>query len=359
MAGGGPSVGGVSTSGGNANASSGGTGGTETTEPVGTPYVFVGSTEGMVRAFVMSPTDGSLTPAGSQAADKLDFMTVDQVNKVVFVSGNDKVSAYKYDRMEETFTLIDSKASTQGTHVAVHPSGKYVFVAGYDPGEMFLHTFSEQAGFGEGQAFSPGRNAHEVRCSASGTAIYVPCLGSDHVAQYTFNPTSGVLTPNGTAVLADQSGPRHMDFHPTANVAYVLSELSSEVYVFNINLGTGALEARPADTVFTHTDARFRWSSDIRVTADGAYVYAVNRQPSEIVRFKVETTHALTRLGADALSAEVRAFGVDGAGKYLQVGAKNGTLVALRIDPQTGALTQSASRDGLGTINVTEVHYLK
>jgi len=88
-------------------------------------------------------------------------------------------------------------------------------------------------------------------------------------------------------------------------------------------------------------------------------VYAVNRQPSEIVRFKVEANFSLTKLGADPLSGEVRAFGVDKSGKFLQVGSKDGKLVAFMINAETGALSPTATLDGLGTINVTEVHYLE
>ena len=353
------SAGGAPGSGGTSNNSGGSTGGAGTSTPAGKPYVFIGTTEGMLRAYEMNTSDGSLTPAGSQAAPGLDFMTVDATTHIAFVSGNNQLSAYKYDPAGKSFSLIGSKASTQGTHVAVHPNGKYVFVAGYNPGEMFFHTFSEQAGFGAGQSYSPGANAHSVRIAPSGTAVYVPCLGSDHVALYTLDPVNGVLTSNGTASVDADSGPRHMDFHPTANVAYVLAELSSQIYVFDINVQTGGLQARPTDTIFTSDDHMFHQSSDIRVTPDGAHVYAVNRQPSEIVRFKVEANFSLTKLGADSLSGEVRAFGVDKSGKFLQVGSKDGKLVAFMINAETGALSPTATLDGLGKINVTEVHYLE
>ena len=352
------SAGGAPGSGGMSN-NAGGTGGAFPVTPAGKPYVFIGTTEGQLRAYEMNTSDGSLTPAGSQAAPGLDFMTVDATTHIAFVSGNNQLSAYKYNPAGKSFSPIGSKASTQGTHVAVHPNGKYVFVAGYNPGEMFFHTFSEQAGFGAGQSYSPGANAHSVRIAPSGTAVYVPCLGSDHVALYTLDPVNGVLTSNGTASVDADSGPRHMDFHPTANVAYVLAELSSQIYVFDINVQTGGLQARPTDTIFTSDDHMFHQSSDIRVTPDGAHVYAVNRQPSEIVRFKVEANFSLTKLGADSLSGEVRAFGVDKSGKFLQVGSKDGKLVAFMINAETGALSPTATLDGLGKINVTEVHYLE
>jgi len=238
------SAGGAPPSGGTSN-SAGGTGGAFTGTPAGKPYVFIGTTEGQLRAYEMNTSDGSLTPAGSQAAPGLDFMTVDATTHIAFVSGNNQLSAYKYDPAGKSFSFIGSKASTQGTHVAVHPNGKYVFVAGYSPGEMFFHTFSEQAGFGDGQSFSPGAKTHSVRIAPSGTAVYVPCLGSDHVALYTLDPVSGVLTDNGTASVDADSGPRHMDFHPTANVAYVLAELSSQIYVFDMNVQTGGLKLAP------------------------------------------------------------------------------------------------------------------
>jgi 6-phosphogluconolactonase len=87
---------------------------------------------------------------------------------------------------------------------------------------------------------------------------YVPCLKSDWVRMFKFNAETGKLAPNSypaaTAAAAAAagsassssssggdnrarlpfgSGPRHLAFHPTLPVAYVLNELSSTIARFD------------------------------------------------------------------------------------------------------------------------------
>jgi 6-phosphogluconolactonase len=341
---------------GGAGGSSGGNG--SGGAPQGTPYVFVGSTDGMVRVFTMATSDGSLTPAGSlDTGSGLDFIALGPDDRTVFVSFDGSVSAYTYDPTAESLTFVDDQTTFGvGTHVAVDPTGGFVFVAHYNQGAISFLPFS-QGSFGTAQKLTPGANAHQVRVDAAGKHVYVPCLGSDWVAQYDLNPTSGTLTAASPPTVGAGNGPRHLDFHPTAPVAYVVNEVASAVQVFDID-ANGLLTRRPNDEVYMSPDEAFHQSSDIRVSPDGAFVYAANRQPSELVRFRVESDHSLTRLGADPLSGVVRSFGVDPAGKYLQVGGNDGRLAALKIDAATGAVTETSAETGLGDIHATVVRYL-
>jgi 6-phosphogluconolactonase len=318
----------------------------------------VGSTDGFVRVYTMDTSDGSLSAAGElDTGSGLDFIAVGPDDRTVFVSYNGSVSAFGYDPASEMLTLLDSATTFGvGTHVAVDPTGKYVFVAHYSEGALSFLPYAAGSGFGTATEFSPGNNAHQVRIDAAGTHVYVPCLGSDHVAQYTLDPVGGVLSPQSTPTVAAGNGPRHMDFHPSAPVAYVLDELASEIHVFDIE--GGSLVPRPGDSVFTSEDEQSHQSSDIQVTPDGSFVYAVNRQPSELVTFRVEADHTLTRLGADDLTGVVRSFGVDPAGQYLQIGGNDGRLAALRIDEASGVVTETSAETGLGDIHATVVRYL-
>jgi 6-phosphogluconolactonase len=187
--------------------------------------------------------------------------------------------------------------------------------------------------------------------------VYVPCLGNDYVAEYVLNPTAGSLTPATTAHVAAGDGPRHMDFHPSAPGAYVLDEVQSAVQVFDI-AADGTLTRRASDEVFMSPDEAFHQSSDIHVTPDGKFVYALNRQPSEVVTFQVEANHSLTRLYADPLPTVVRSFAMDPNGRYLHLGGDDGTLVALQVDGATGELTETFSDTGLGAINATLTRYI-
>ncbi len=353
---GGSSPGGSGTGGGR----TGGAGGSGGGAPVGVPHVFVGTTDGFVRVYTMNESDGSLVEAGAlDTGDWLDFMTVGPDNRTVFVAYGGNVSAFAYDPTAKKLTLIDSATTFgAGTHVEVDPTGGFVFVAHYNEGKMTFLPFSQAAGgFGTGQELSPGKNAHQTRVDSSGTHVYVPCLGNDYVAQYVLNPSGGALTAATTANVAAGDGPRHMDFHPSAPVAYVLDEVQSAIQVFDV-AQNGTLTRRADDEVFMSVDEAFHQSSDIHVTPDGKFLYALNRQPSEVVTFQVGAEHSLTRVGADPLPGVVRSFAMDPKGRYLHLGDSDGTMVALQIEPSAGELSETYSDTGLGTINATVTRYL-
>jgi 6-phosphogluconolactonase len=196
-----------------------------------------------------------------------------------------------------------------------------------------------------------------VRIDGAGTGIYVPCLGSNHVAHYLLDAAAGSLAPAGIPTTTASGGPRHMVFHPSGKAAYVLAELSSRIHVYNVNAATGSLEARPDDTVLTNDDGD-NWSSDIKITPDGKFVYAVNRDPNEIVSFAVQADQSLMRLLALPLTGTVRSFAMDPQGKFLQIGGSDGLLSAYSINQETGALSAGTTVNNLGNIHNTEIHYL-
>jgi 6-phosphogluconolactonase len=328
--------------------------------PSGDPYVFAGSTNGMLRAFRMDPSDGSLTAAGSvQTPDGLDFVALAPDDRTFFVSRDDAVVAYVYDRASQSFTAgSQSSTAGRGTFVAVAPSGQSVFVAHYTEGALSVLPFASSSGFGALTTLTPGENAHQVRIAPSGRHVYVPCLGSDHIARYELDTTLGTLSPAQPPTVSALGGPRHMDFHPLAPIVYVLTEVSSQLHVYDLDAQMGALSLRPGDSVYTAEDEEYHWSSDVHVTPDGRFLYATNRDPSEIVIFAIAAGGSLERLGAEPLDGVVRAFAMDPAGRYLQVGDEDGQLLAFRIDTTSGALSRSASTSNLGNVHVTLVRYL-
>lgn len=331
-----------------------------TNEPAGDPYVFAGSTNGMLRAFRMDARDGSLTPAGAiQTPDGLDFIALGPDDRTFFVSRDDAVAAYVYDRAAQSFAAAsESSTAGRGTFVAIAPAGQSVFVAHYSEGQLSVLPYASSSGFGALTALTPGENAHQVRIGPSGRRVYVPCLGSDHIAIYDFDPVLGALSPAQPPTAAALGGPRHLDFHPLAPIVYVLTEVSSQLHVYDLDTETGALSLRPGDSVYTAEDEEYHWSSDVHVTPDGRFAYATNRDPSEIVIFAIAADGSLERLRAEPLDGVVRAFAMDPAGRYLQVGDEDGQLIAFRIDATTGALTRTASTSNLGNVHATILRYL-
>src|SRR5688572_26578693 len=121
------------------DTSTGTTGGS----PSGTPYVFTGSTNGTLRAFVMNPSNGSLEAAGSaETGDGLDFIALGPDQRTLFVSRDNGLAAYTYEPGSETFTAGDTvEMEGGGTYVNVDPTGAYVFVASYNEGLLSFFNY--------------------------------------------------------------------------------------------------------------------------------------------------------------------------------------------------------------------------
>ncbi len=327
-------------------------------EGAGALHAFVGSTDGTLRAFNVDG-NGELEPAGSASAgDDLDFLAVGPDDRTVFVSRNQWVAAFRYDPEADAFAPLGQQSTGgRGTHVAAAPTGARVLVASYQEGALSLLEFSKSSGFGAARVISPGQNAHQVLFGTAGTRVYVPCLGSDYVAQYDLDPAGAALVPASPPTVAAPGGPRHMALHPSGRIAYVLAENSSQVHVFDVD-DSGSLVARPGESRYTSADSQYHWSSDIHVTPNGEHVYAVNRRPPELVHFTVGERGVLQRRESTALDGVVRSFAVEPGGRFLLIGGESGNLRAFGIDA-AGALSPGPSTPGLGDVHATVLRALR
>ena len=357
------------TGGGVAGGTSAGSGSAGGDEPGGTPaeapFVFVASKDAL-RAYEMNATDGALTAAGSIDVVNLNFMRVGKPTsagehtRTLFVARGESLSDFTYDRGTQTFTEKRSATTPDvGAFIGFNGDNSAVLVAHYLADALSYFAFDETNGFGGTQVLAPGINVHQAR--VRGDFAYAPCLGSDHVAQFVLASGSGAnpsLTPLTPASAPASGGPRHMDFHPTADVAYLLAETSSEIHPFDIDSG-GRLVPRTGGSVFTHSDEGGHASSDIHVHPSGEFLYAVNRTPPEVVPFSIDAAQELQRQAPVALSSTVRAFAMDPQGLYLHLGGADGTLETFAVDRVTGALTAKGTTGNLGEIRNSEMHYLE
>lgn len=345
--------GGSSNGGESGSASSGGSGGagSETTR------VFTGSTNGTLTVFELELSGGGLTAvADFDTGADLDFLTLAPDGRTLFVSGNRRVASYAFDPATAVITpSFEQTTGGVGTHVAVDSSGGHVFVAHYDEGAISHLRYDSSSGFGVAQHLEPGDNAHQVRLGPAGSVVHVPCLGSDYVYQYELDASAGTLSPAASPTANVADGPRHLDYHPGASTAYVLTELSSQVHAFPFDPSTGALAATPSSFTYTSEDEQYHWSSDVHASPDGGHVYAVNRDPEEIVRFEVQEDYSLMRLGADPLAGVVRSFAIDESGGVVVAGDDNGNVTTWLRDASTGALTLADIETGLGNVHATTI----
>jgi 6-phosphogluconolactonase len=272
-------------------------------------------------------------------------------------SGN-LVGAYSINPSTGALTALGSAVSSGGTgptHLCVHPTGKWIYVANYTSGHVVAIPVKT-----DGSLDIPltpvlaGVKAHMVLTNRAGTRLYVPCLGSDHIAIYQINQTTGVLTPNAiptvavpdSAGLANLPGPRHMAFNGAETRGYVINELESSMTTFTHNPATGALTSPvtvttlPAGFVGTNTCAH------VLVSPDGGTLYGSNRGHDSMVSFRITagTGQLVVPPTWNTVAGEIshpRDFTLDPSGTVLLCANRDSdTVTVFRVTPSTGVLTR-------------------
>jgi 6-phosphogluconolactonase len=310
-------------------------------------YAFIVSVGGQVRALRLErgqqPEEVANYSLTTTSGDF--FITATRDASKVFVASQRSVTALSFNSDSLEFAELDT-AQTEGagTYVEVSPDGEHVILAHYSEGKA-THVGFDGAQFGNPSGYSPGMNAHSARVHPSGTWAFIPCLGSNHVAQFTLD---GALTQNTPNVVAVQGGPRHMVFHPNGEVAYVMTELTGQVYAFELQ-DNGTLGPEPFDVEDVATNQADPWGSDVQITADGKHLYAFERRAQQLYHFDVNTDGTLTAAGSPTnFGQAVRVFAISPAGDLLVGGGEQGVLRIYTIDPSTGALTA----DGQGVMGL-------
>jgi len=295
---------------------------------------------------------GALTPISSITAFRTgaSFLAVRGTALYAVASGN-RVGAYTLNVGTGALTFINDvgAAGTGPTHVSIDATGTFVFVANYGNGTISVFPVQSNGGLGAAtQTLSPGANAHMIAPDATNRSVFVPCLGDDLVAQYRFEPTTGVLTPNTVPSLATATGagPRHIAFAPDGMHAYLINELDSTMTALTLDAATGRLTAvqtvstRAAGAIGTNTCA------EVVVHPSGRFLYGSNRGDNNIVVYAIDPSSGMLSLAGHTGTQGMtpRNFAVDPDGAFLYAANQNSnTVVPFRIDPVTGTLTPTAA----------------
>lgn len=228
-------------------------------------------------------------------------------------SADGTVTSFKFDAAAGTLAKV-SIVTAKGDdpcHVLIHPTGRWAFISNYSSGTLTTLAIGADGKLAEHDSFSPGKNVHQAQMDATGTRLFVPCLGSDHVAQFDFDVATGKLTPNATAAAAALpagAGPRHLAWHPSRQWAYVINELNSTMTRFAYDAAAGVLkDGVHVSTVPTGTDLAGKSTAHVLVSPDGRFVYGSNRGHDSIVIYSVNPDDGtLTTVGWETGAGDVR-----------------------------------------------------
>jgi 6-phosphogluconolactonase len=307
--------------------------------------------EGVTRG-VRNPSFLAFHPTGES------LYAVQEVNDLD-ASGSGGVVAYAVDRASGALRER-SRASSGGAHPAhVSVCGRRgrVLVANYTGGSVAsLRLDGAGALVGEpqivrhewvGRARPPRQEApHPHAVYPVGDRVYIPDLGLDRIVAYGWADGDAGLTPLPAASLALRpgDGPRHMAWHPRADFAFVINELSSTITALHVDRGTGALQVVNTVSTFPEGYAGANSCADIHVHPNGRFVYGTNRGHDSLVVAEVSPeARALTVVQHHATGGSwPRNFALDPSGRFLLVeNQRSDNIVSLAIEPGTGRLSDT------------------
>ena len=200
---------------------------------------------------------GSSVDKGRQEAPHAHSVNLDKANRFAFVCdlGLDKVMIYRFDAHKGTITpndpaylMLDPGSGPR--HFAFHPDGKSAYVNGemamtitacdYDADKGALTKRQTLSTLPEG-ANRKGASTAEVAVHPSGKFVYVSNRGHNTIAIFTIDPTTRKLTAAGHQGQNIKT-PRNFAIDPTGTYMIVANQDGHSLVVFRINQKTGALE---------------------------------------------------------------------------------------------------------------------
>lgn len=249
-----------------------------------------------------------------------------------------------YARHSELLTKGASPA-----YIAYDQKRNLIYTSNYHNGELAVYRTNAEADLElvdvvkhSGSSIHENQDSSHVHYShlAPDEKYLIACdLGTDEVYTYEVSD-SGKLTEVSRLKVAAGSGPRHLVFHPTLDIAYLFAELSSEVITLEYNTGTGEFKEIQTLSSIPKDHTSFNAGAAIRISNDGKFVYASNRGHDSLVIYATDTDGRLTLVGYTSTEGETpRDFDLDPSNEFVLVGHQDSDhLTLFERDLEDGTL---------------------
>lgn len=252
--------------------------------------------------------------------------------------------------------------TSRSPYIRTDHQGRYLFAAHYGAGGVTVWRIVDGVCTDELlDNKQTEKTAHCVETDPSGQYVFVPHTTPNKVYQFHLDAGTGHLIPNEPPFVAGPEAgheyhePRHIVFHPRLPVAYTSNEKGGGITAWDFDVDSGTLTRTQTLSTLPPDYSGGSAAADIHMTPDGRYVYVSNRDleqrdPAEgprdtLAGFALDAeTGLMTPVGHFATAHFPRSFCIDLSGRFLfAAGQRSSTLVAYRIDKESGKLDRFAT----------------
>ncbi|GEM49758.1 lactonase family protein [Deinococcus cellulosilyticus] len=307
----------------------------------------------------LDSTTGQLTEA-TLAAELVNpsFVAVHPDRKTVLaVSETEQGTVSSFQVKEDgTLQLTSTQSAIEGAtcFVSTDLEGKLALVANYmgevsvlaypitEEGALLPHQALDRHEHHTQREGQDSPHAHCIRSLPGGRYVAATNLGTDEVYVYDLQGESGPLSRVHIASFPEGSGPRHIQFDASGKLAYVCTELSSQLVSLRVEPETGVMLAlNIASTLPEDAQGTENSTSEVLVSPEGHFVYVGNRGHDSIAVFQVQQdTGELELLSTASTQGKgPRGMALSPDGQFLLAGNQDSdTIMVFRRDAQEGGL---------------------
>lgn len=290
------------------------------------------------------------------------FLAMSPDKKFVYaVSENGTASsihAFSFNHKTDKLSLIDT-CSTKGSDPCfVSLTSNHVLTANYSGGNLSVFERKKDGSLSDvvqqmkhiGRSINPARqeasHVHQVVFSPDKNYVLTNDLGLDKVYVYQYHPLENpnVLTAFDSISVKQGSGPRHLAFSNDGKKIYLLQELDGTLSVLSFKNGKLSIVQ---ETSVVQNGSLTASAADIHLSADGRFLYASNRGPSNTIScYSIDPDGRIRFIQQIASDGDgPRNFALSPDGKYLLAGNQNSDKIAIfSRNRKTGTLQNTGIR---------------
>ncbi|MEP6611373.1 MAG: lactonase family protein, partial [Mucilaginibacter sp.] len=289
------------------------------------------------------------------------YLTVTDDNKFVYAVNEDgkkgEVSAFKFNARLGKLEFINKQSSlgADPCYISVDKDQKNAFIANYSSGTIAVLPINKDGSLANGiqTMHDDGHGVNKERQEAAHvhTAVLSPDekyvlytdLGTDklHITRYRpgkESPLTDAKIPFVSVTPGD--GPRHLVFSNDKKRVYLLTEMGSNIHVYDYD--GGKLKEKQTISFLAPGFKGQTAGAAVHITPDGKFLYASNRlETNTITAFAInEETGELSQVDQiSTFGKNPRDFAVDPNGNFLVVANQDSDSIFIyKINKETGKL---------------------